>query len=177
MTKADTEKELLALRYPIDIDVTDDVLKKRYFSNSRSYTLSLNYFFRTDYVPTGYGSSSSDGMKKLEEDVKEASKEYNEAEEIEDAAMAKLRRYQGIQTGAVVQTPEDADLMRENEESLKKSVARKAKARRKLRSQLDKRIKARDTATELKNEAVEKKEGQVYFDGMIYTTRWSSLPA
>ena len=32
MAKADTEKEILALRYPIDIDVTDDVFKKRYVS-------------------------------------------------------------------------------------------------------------------------------------------------
>ena len=30
MSKVETDKELLALRYPIDVDVTDDVSKKRY---------------------------------------------------------------------------------------------------------------------------------------------------
>ena len=29
MTKTETEKEILALRYPIDVDVTDDIFKKR----------------------------------------------------------------------------------------------------------------------------------------------------
>ena len=30
MTKTETEKEALALRYPIDVDVTDDIARKRY---------------------------------------------------------------------------------------------------------------------------------------------------
>ena len=30
MTKTETDKEILALRYPVDVDVTDDVFKKRY---------------------------------------------------------------------------------------------------------------------------------------------------
>ena len=30
MTKTETDKEVLALRYPVDVDVTDDVFKKRY---------------------------------------------------------------------------------------------------------------------------------------------------
>ena len=29
MTKTETEKDILALRYPIDVDVTDDIAKKR----------------------------------------------------------------------------------------------------------------------------------------------------
>ena len=44
-----------------------------------------------DYVPTGYGTSSSDGMTKLEQDVKEASKEYTRAEEEEDVAIARVK--------------------------------------------------------------------------------------
>ena len=29
MTKTETEKDILALRYPIDVDVTDDIARKR----------------------------------------------------------------------------------------------------------------------------------------------------
>ena len=29
MSKPETEKEILALRYPIDVDVTEDIVKKR----------------------------------------------------------------------------------------------------------------------------------------------------
>ena len=29
MSKTDTDKEVLALRYPVDVDVTDDIVKKR----------------------------------------------------------------------------------------------------------------------------------------------------
>lgn len=41
---------------------------------------------------------------------------------------------------------------------------------------MSKRIKTRDKANDLKNEAIDKKEGQIYFDGMVYTARWSALP-
>ena len=133
------------------------------------------FISRLDYIPTGFGKTS-DGMKKLEEDVKEASREYFEAEELEDKEMALLRRYQGIKAGAIQPEPEDQDLMKESEATLRKNVAHCSKRRRKLRSQMEKRVKARDTATEQKNDAVEKKEGQIYFDGMVYTARWSSLP-
>ena len=181
MTKTDTEKEILALRYPIDIDVTDDIFKKRYFwvrfESFNRYVTKITFYIRLDYIPTGFGSSTSDGMKKLEDDVKEASKDYIEAEELEDKEMARLRRFTAISQGVIQQQPEDHDLMQCTERTLKKNVARCSKMRRKLRAQMEKRIKARDTATEQKNEAVEKKEGQIYFDGTVYTARWSSLPA
>ena len=37
MTKTDSEKEILALRYPIDVDVTDDIAKKRYLMSLKIY--------------------------------------------------------------------------------------------------------------------------------------------
>ena len=76
-----------------------------------------------------------------------------------------------------MRTPDDAELLNHSERDLAKKVDSLAKARRRLRKQLDKRIKTRDTATDMKNDNIEKKEGQVYFDGTIYTARWSSLPS
>ena len=128
-----------------------------------------------DYIPQGY-TSSTDGMKKLEADVKDASAAYTAAEAEEDAALAKLRRFQGITAGAIPNTPADRSLMANSEEKLQKSADKAAKLRRKLRATLDKRIKTRDTASELKADMAEKKEGQIYFDGMVYTARWSCLP-
>ena len=32
MSKSEVDKEILALRYPVDVDVTDDVFKKRFVS-------------------------------------------------------------------------------------------------------------------------------------------------
>ena len=135
----------------------------------------INLDFRLDYIPQGY-TSSKDGMKKLEADVKDASTAYTEIEDKEDQAISDLRRYQGIAAGAIPSTPDDAELMANSEDRLQKTVDTLAKKRRKLRATLDKRIKARDTASELKSEMIEKKEGQIYFDGTVYTARWSALP-
>lgn len=137
--------------------------------------LMLMCIFRLDYIPQGY-TSSTDGMKKLEADVKDASSAYTEAEKEEDEALADLRRYQGIAAGAIPKTRKDTDLMSNSEKDLQKIVDTAAKRRRKLRGTLDKRIKARDTASELKSDMIEKKEGQIYFDGTVYTARWSALP-
>ena len=128
-----------------------------------------------EYIPHGY-SSSTDGMKKLEADVKEASKLYKEAESYEDQLESDLRRFQGITAGAIPSRPEDAQLMRHSETELQSLLEKAKKKRRKLQSTLDKRIKTRDTASELKYEMVDKKEGQIYFDGLVYTARWSCLP-
>ena len=115
-------------------------------------------------------------MKKLEADVKDASTAYTEAEKEEDEALEQLRRYQGIAAGVIPKTRKDTDLMSNSEKALQKTVETAAKKRRKLRGTLDKRIKARDTASELKSDMIEKKEGQIYFDGTVYTARWSALP-
>ena len=128
-----------------------------------------------DYIPLGF-SSSNDGMKKLDADVKAASADYTEAEEREDREAGRLLRYQGIKAGVIPSAPGDAALLAESEDDLKKAVESAKKKRRKLRATLSKRIKTRDTANELKSDIIDRKEGQVYFDGSIYTARWSSLP-
>ena len=128
-----------------------------------------------EYIPHGYGASN-DGMKKLEADVKEASKLYKEAEANEDELEADLARFKAISAGAIPRTAADDDLMSQQEEDLIKTVAKAKKKRRKLQSTLDKRIKTRDTATEQKFETIDKKEGQIYYDGIVYTARWSCLP-
>ena len=128
-----------------------------------------------DYIPLGF-SSSNDGMKKLDDDVKAASKEYTEAEEKEDRAAARLLRYQGLKAGVIPSGPGDAALLAEEESDLAKEVERAKKKRRKLRITLTKRIKTRDTANELKTDIIDRKDGQIYFDGSVYTARWSSLP-
>ena len=130
---------------------------------------------RLDYIPQGF-TSSNDGMKKLDADVKAASQAYREAEEHEDSLAADLLRYQGITAGAIPSTPDDAELLTNTEAALEKKVEKAKKKRRKLRTVLSKRIKTRDTAVELKSDLVDKKEGQIYFDGTVYTARWSSLP-
>ena len=128
-----------------------------------------------EYIPHGYGASN-DGMKKLEADVKEASKLYKEAEANEDELEADLARFKAISAGAIPRTAADDDLMSQQEDDLIKTVAKAKKKRRKLQSTLDKRIKTRDTATEQKFETIDKKEGQIYYDGIVYTARWSCLP-
>ena len=128
-----------------------------------------------EYIPHGY-TASNDGMKKLEADVKEANKLYREAEETEDELEADLARFRAITAGAIPSTPDDAELMGHTDDELVKLVEKAKKKRRKLQATLDKRIKTRDTATELKFEHVDKKEGQIYYDGMVYTARWSCLP-
>ena len=130
---------------------------------------------RLDYIPHGY-SSSTDGMKKLEADVKEASRLYKEAEEKEDELDADLKRHRAISAGAIPSTPDDASLLANTDEQLEKLLEQQKKRRRKLQSTLDKRIKRRDTASEQKYENVDKKEGQIYYDGSVYTARWSCLP-
>ena len=130
---------------------------------------------RLEYIPHGYGASN-DGMKKLEADVKEASKLYKEAEANEDELEADLARFKAISAGAIPRTAADNDLMSQQEDDLIKTVAKAKKKRRKLQSTLDKRIKTRDTATEQKFETIDKKEGQIYYDGIVYTARWSCLP-
>ena len=107
----------------------------------------LMCIFRLDYIPQGY-TSSTDGMKKLEADVKDASTAYTEAEKEEDEALEQLRRYQGIAAGVIPKTRKDTDLMSNSEKTLQKTVETAAKKRRKLRGTLDKRIKARDTASD-----------------------------
>ena len=133
--------------------------------------------FSLDYIPSGYGSTKSDGMQRLEQDVKDASKNYAAAEEAEDLSLAKLARFQGIKAGLIAATSEDDDLLAEGETKLEKEVEKAGNKRRKLHSKLEKRIKTRDAAADLKNENADKKEGQIYFDGMLYTARWSCLPA
>ena len=128
-----------------------------------------------EYIPHGY-AASNDGMKKLEADVKDASRLYKEAEAEEDDFEADLARFRQIQAGAIPRTPADADLMAQTEDDLVKIVEKAKKKRRKLQATLDKRIKTRDTATEQKFETVDKKEGQIYYDGIVYTARWSCLP-
>ena len=130
---------------------------------------------RLDYIPQGF-ASSNDGMKKLDADVKAASTAYIEAEEAEDREAARLLRFQGIQSGAIPSKPSDADLLTHREDALIKMVEKCKKARRKLRSILSKRIKTRDSANELKADIIDRKEGQIYFDGTVYTARWSALP-
>ena len=115
-------------------------------------------------------------MKKLEADVKDASRLYKEAEAEEDDFEADLARFRQIQAGAIPRTPADADLVAQTEDDLVKIVEKAKKKRRKLQATLDKRIKTRDTATEQKFETVDKKEGQIYYDGIVYTARWSCLP-
>ena len=116
-------------------------------------------------------------MKRLEQDVKAADKLYREAEEQEDVHNARLSRYIGIDSGAIPSTPDDANLLTKTEDQLQKLADKAGKKRRKLHAQLEKRIKTRDTASELNNEAIDRKENQVYFDGTLYTARWSCLPA
>ena len=115
-------------------------------------------------------------MKKLDADVKAASRAYADAEEEEDREAGKLLRYQGIKAGAIPATAADADLLRKKEKDLEVLVEKARKKRRKLRSTLSKRIKTRDTANDLKSDMAERKEGQIYFDGAVYTARWSCLP-
>ena len=115
-------------------------------------------------------------MKKLEADVKEASRLYKEAEDHEDELEADLARFRKISAGAIPRTPDDAELMAHTEDQLEKLVEKAKKKRRKLQATLDKRIKTRDTATEQKFETIDKKEGQIYYDGIVYTARWSCLP-
>ena len=121
-----------------------------------------------EYIPHGYGASN-DGMKKLEADVKEASRLYKENEAKEDELEADLARFRAILAGAIPKTSADTDLMDQEEEDLEKLVEKAKKKRRKSQATLDKRIKTRDTATEQKFETVDKKEGQIYYDGMVYT--------
>ena len=128
-----------------------------------------------EYIPHGYGASN-DGMKKLEADVKEASRIYREYEVKEDELEADLARFRAISAGAIPRTPDDAELMDQDEDDLSKLLEKAKKKRRKQQSTLDKRIKTRDTATEQKFETIDKKEGQIYYDGMVYTARWSCLP-
>ena len=116
-------------------------------------------------------------MKRLEQDVKDANQKYAAAEEAEDRELAKLARFQGIKAGLIVATPDDDDLLARGEDKLEKAVDKAGNLRRKLHSKLEKRIKTRDAAADLKNENVDKKEGQIYFDGMLYTARWSCLPS
>ena len=115
-------------------------------------------------------------MKRLEQDVKDADRLYKQSEEEEDVAISRLRRYQGIQAGIIPSTPDDDDLLRKTEDQLQKTADKTGKKRRKLHTQLEKRIKTRDAAAELKNEMVDRKEGQIYFDGTLYTARWACLP-
>ena len=115
-------------------------------------------------------------MKKLDADVKAASNDYTEAEEKEDREAAKLLRYQGIKAGVIPSAPGDAALLAQDEDELIKKVESIKKKRRKLRTILSKRIKTRDTANELKTDIIDRKDGQIYFDGAVYTARWSSLP-
>ena len=115
-------------------------------------------------------------MKRLEQDVKSADKLYREAEEDEDEHNARLARFIGIESGAIPSTPDDAGLLRKTQDQLEKLAEKAGKKRRKLHAQLEKRIKTRDTASELNNDAVDRKENQVYFDGTLYTARWSCLP-
>ena len=178
MSKVETDKELLALRYPIDVDVTDDVSKKRYvfFLKTLSEYEVVTFEFSLDYIPSGFGSSTSNGMKRLEQDVKDADRLYKASEEEEDVAIERLRRYQGINAGILPSTPDDAELLQNTEDALQKVADKAGKKRRKLHTQLEKRIKTRDTASELKNEMVDRKEGQIYFDGTLYTARWACLP-
>ena len=116
-------------------------------------------------------------MKRLEQDVKDASRNYAAAEEEEDGALANLSRFQGIKAGLIAATSEDDALLKEGESKLEKKVEKAGNIRRKLHAKLEKRIKTRDAAADLKNENADKKEGQIYFDGMLYTARWSCLPA
>ena len=116
-------------------------------------------------------------MQRLEQDVKDASKNYAAAEEAEDLALSKLARFQGIKAGLIAATSDDDGLLAEGEPKLEKEVEKAGNKRRKLHSKLEKRIKTRDAAADLKNENADKKEGQIYFDGMLYTARWSCLPA
>ena len=116
-------------------------------------------------------------MQRLEKDVKEADKAYTEAEKDEDEAQANLARWQGINAGLIHQTPADKEIMKKGEAKLEKEAETAGNKRRKLRAKLEKRIKTRDAAAELKNENADKKEGQIYFDGTLYTARWSCLPA
>ena len=116
-------------------------------------------------------------MKRLEQDVKAADKLYREAEEAEDEHNARLSRFIGIESGAIPSTPDDAELLTNTQDQLQKLADKAGKKRRRLHAQLEKRIKTRDTASELNNDAVDRKENQVYFDGTLYTARWSCLPA
>ena len=115
-------------------------------------------------------------MKRLEQDVKDADRLYREQEEAEDVAISRLHRYQGITAGIIPSTPEDADLLGHTEDQLQKISDKAGKKRRKLHAQLEKRIKTRDAASDLKNEMVDRKEGQIYFDGTLYMARWACLP-
>ena len=90
--------------------------------------------------------------------------------------VSRLLRFQGIKAGAIPATANDADLLSKKEKDLATLVEKAKKKRRKLRSTLAKRIKTRDTANDLKTDLVERKEGQIYFDGAVYTARWSCLP-
>ena len=132
--------------------------------------------FSLDYIPSGFGATSSDGIQRLEKDVKDADKLYAQAEKEEDEAQARLARWQGIDAGLIQATADDSDILKKGEDKLTKAADAAGNKRRKSRAKLEKRIKARDAATELKNDNVEKKDGQIYFDGLIYTTRWSCLP-
>ena len=106
MAKTDNDKELIALRYPIELDVTDDVVNRKYLR----------------YVNIGNREISA-MMAKLESDVQFALNEYNTAEAEEDALEAKLRRQTGLLAGVfTADTPEDQKLMNDSIEYLIEST-------------------------------------------------------
>ena len=137
--------------------------------------LILIHYLRVDYIPQGY-NASSDGMKKLDTDVKDANQAYNDAEQKEDEIIAQFARFKGIKAGVIPSNSDDDEMLALSEDEFQEMVDKASKKRRKLRTQLSKRIKTRDKAAELKNDTVEKREGQIYFDGTVYTARWSCLP-
>ena len=69
-----------------------------------------------DYIPQGY-DASSDGMKKLDADVKEANKAYNHAEQKEDEIVAQFARYQGIKAGVFPSTSDDDEMLAASSEA------------------------------------------------------------
>ena len=133
--------------------------------------------FRLYYYEVG--KSRDEAFAQAETDVEEALAELHSAQAHEVTVKQDCALRLAFEEGDELPTTDDH--RRIMAKSVKKHEFSKSKARKKrlaLQEELEKRIKARDSAIDrINNEAAVKKPNQIYCSNGIYTARWTALPA